>query len=555
MAERKPLFMSEGGYSEEMATSDSATFGGLKIGAAGLDLQNNRILNVPNTPGAASDAVNKNYVDSVAQGLKQKDPAVVVGVTADGNQALSGLPILDGVETLVDGDRVLLTAQVDAKENGLWVVHGARASLDLEDPGTLIDTVIEAIAGGAGGNAITMAFTNDGSGVGSLTRSGTDFTFHYESGTTTVANFESAVAALTGGDRLIRVKTAGTAANVLTHPGDTFAATNLAGGSASAWARPTDFATGSHAGSAFVFIQQGTNYADSGWVCTTNAPNDVVGTNNLAWVQFSQAGVITAGAGLQKVGNVISVKKGDGIEVVSNGAATNVALSAVNPCLTLAGASPNKTLELQVVASGVGAGGLEKTATGVQLDLDGTTLQLKAAGVSVKGLPQDFEISGVATHYDDAGTGQVSAANLDTLTAGAASNADALHTHASSPATEAPKVENTLTVGEAILVGDPVYFTNTNNRIGKGDTTDPKANIAGVARTAQAVPGNTCEVVSIGPCAGVLSLATAGDKYFLQTGGGIGTALPLSGKRIILVGFAINATDLFVLIHDYGKKA
>ena len=32
-------------------------------------------------------------------------------------------------------------------------------------------------------------------------------------------------------------------------------------------------------------------------------------------------------------------------------------------------------------------------------------------------------------------------------------------------------------------------------------------------------------------------------------------ALPGSGKRVIQVGIAMNSTDLFVRIVDYGKKA
>jgi hypothetical protein len=53
----------------------------------------------------------------------------------------------------------------------------------------------------------------------------------------------------------------------------------------------------------------------------------------------------------------------------------------------------------------------------------------------------------------------------------------------------------------------------------------------------------------------VLSGATAGDRYYLQDGGGIGTTIPSASKRIIQVGIAINATDLFVRIVDFGKKA
>lgn len=76
---------------------------------------------------------------------------------------------------------------------------------------------------------------------------------------------------------------------------------------AGAWARSTDMATGSSAAGVFTFVEQGTLYADSGWVCTSNAASDVVGTNNLAFTQFSGAGQITAGAGLTKTGNTLDV--------------------------------------------------------------------------------------------------------------------------------------------------------------------------------------------------------------------------------------------------------
>ena len=319
-----------------------------------------------------------------------------------------------------------------------------------------------------------------------------------------------------------------------------------------AWTRPSDYDTGASAAGNFTFVTNGTTYADQGWVCTTDSPDDIVDTDETTWVQFSSAGVITAGEGLVKVGNEISVKAGDGIEVSSNGQATNLNLAA-DPGLVLSGTSPNKQLKALVST----AGGLQiDGANGLAAKLNGSTLQSAASGLSVKGVPSSFEVNGVATAYAAPGTGQVTADNLNLLTAGSGSNADALHTHSAAVATEAPKVESTMTVNEAIAIGDAVYITNTNNRVGKADTSDSKAKVVGVARTAQSTPGSTCEVVNAGLCTGCLSAATAGDAYYLQTGGTISTALPVGGgKRVIQVGIALNATDLFVRILDYGKKA
>lgn len=110
------------------------------------------------------------------------------------------------------------------------IAGSAKASLALDPVTGDIDTVIEATTEGAGGNAITIAFVADGAGAGSFTRSGTALTFHYDDGVTTVTDFEAAIAALTGDDDIIGVKTAGTGAHTFDDPADTLAATALAGG-------------------------------------------------------------------------------------------------------------------------------------------------------------------------------------------------------------------------------------------------------------------------------------------------------------------------------------
>ncbi len=54
----------------------------------------------------------------------------------------------------------------------------------------------------------------------------------------------------------------------------------------------------------FTFVEEGTNNADNGFVCTNNGAI-TIGTTAITWVQFSGAGQITAGAGLTKTGNTI----------------------------------------------------------------------------------------------------------------------------------------------------------------------------------------------------------------------------------------------------------
>jgi hypothetical protein len=75
--------------------------------------------------------------------------------------------------------------------------------------------------------------------------------------------------------------------------------------SSGAAVRATDFdGTGEVSGGAFTFVEEGTVNADSGWVVTSNGAI-TVGTDAIAWVQFSGAGQITAGNGLTKSGNTI----------------------------------------------------------------------------------------------------------------------------------------------------------------------------------------------------------------------------------------------------------
>lgn len=125
--------------------------------------------------------------------------------------------------------------------------------------------------------------------------------------------------------------------------------------------RATDFAVGAHVKNAFCFVEEGTN-ADTGWVCSNNAGTDVVGTDELAFVQFSSAGVITAGNGLEQSGNIISVKAYNGIEVSASGTAvkldtdSGLAVGAGGLKVNSSIAGDGLTLTTGVLAVGAGSG-------------------------------------------------------------------------------------------------------------------------------------------------------------------------------------------------------
>ncbi len=101
--------------------------------------------------------------------------------------------------------------------------------------------------------------------------------------------------------------------------------------------RATDMATGGNAAGAFVFVEQGTTNAENGFVCTSDTGSAVVGTNNLTFAQFSGAGQIIAGDGLDKSGNTLSVdlKANGGLVIESTELAVKLDASSITGTLAI----------------------------------------------------------------------------------------------------------------------------------------------------------------------------------------------------------------------------
>lgn len=85
------------------------------------------------TPDASTDAANKAYVDSVAEGL-HIHASVVAATTGNVNISTNLEPgdLVDGV-TLAEGNRVLVKSQTNAEENGIYVVQTSGAALRAAD--------------------------------------------------------------------------------------------------------------------------------------------------------------------------------------------------------------------------------------------------------------------------------------------------------------------------------------------------------------------------------------------------------------------------------------
>jgi hypothetical protein len=112
------------------------------------------------------------------------------------------------------------------------------------------------------------------------------------------------------------------------------------------------------------------------------------------------------------------------------------------------------------------------------------------------------------------------------------------------------------TAAESLALGNPV-FIDAAGKAAKADAAfEAKSWVMGVAKAA-ASADESVEIIRDGVCAGALSGLgfAAADQIWLDVDGGLANSRPLdAGARLILVGFAKSADDLFVDIRDYGKN-
>ena len=155
-----------------MNTGDILDSGTLTIATgAGIDIATGATLTIQDAPTNDNDAVNKAYVDSVAQGTDYKESVQAattgdLGFTAAGageGATLTapgpGANVIDGV-TLEDDDRVVVKDQTDPIQNGIYVVS--------ESAGTMVLTrAVDQDGVGGDASAGNFAFVENGTVNGS----------------------------------------------------------------------------------------------------------------------------------------------------------------------------------------------------------------------------------------------------------------------------------------------------------------------------------------------------------------------------------------------------
>lgn len=180
-------------------------------------------------------------------------------------------------------------------------------------------------------------------------------------------------------------------------------------GSGSALTRTSDADNAAELNGMAVFVKSGDTLADQAFVQTNEIAN--LGSDNVTYVQFSGLGQITAGDGLQKAANTLSldIKANSGLKITSGELDTDLGNG-----LEISGSS--MTIALDASTLTVGAGGLKVSDGGI------TATQLAADSVGASQLADDSvdtaAILNNAVTSQKIGAGQVAQANIANLAVG-----------------------------------------------------------------------------------------------------------------------------------------
>lgn len=267
-----------------------------------------------------------------------------------------------------------------------------------------------------------------------------------------------------------------------------------------------------------VVSAEGTANADTGWMLTTDDPI-TVDTTSLTFTYFPVGSIVNAGAGLLKTANDIDIE-----------------------------------LDTDADAQGTGADG---GSSGLEFDVTGDAGQLRVKVNPAGGIQRGA--SGLEAELDPAGAIVAGASGLAANVDGVTITINGSNELEVAAASEATRVENQFTANDNLSAGDPVFMNGTDDEAQQADAATPAEGkrTFGVA-AASATATNPVDVISHGLAAGVLTGGgfTAGELVYLASGGGLTDTKPSgSGEIVVLMGYAINADDLFVQIEKLAINA
>ena len=338
----------------------------LYIGASGSAVQ------VTATPaelnkldGVTSTTADLNILDGVTADATELNVLDGIGVTTAQLNYLDNTPgaLTANKVMIVDGNsamNVIKTTQFYLGASGGVQVTASATELNLLDGITAIDTDLSTVAG----THTTLVSALAAKTYIDNTRSGLevkDSVVVATTGNITLSGTQTIDGiAVTAGDRVL-VKDQSTASQ-----------NGIYVVSASAWSRATDADTAAEFNSGvFFFVEKGTDNADNGFVMNQDA-DIVFGTTDITFSQFSGAGQITAGSGLAKSGDTLSVNTGTGITVTSDNIVIDTAWAG-QVAITTVGTIGTGTWNGTAISATKGGTGLNtSSATGVGIVTSGT---------------------------------------------------------------------------------------------------------------------------------------------------------------------------------------
>jgi len=237
----------------------------------------------------------------------------------------------------------------------------------------------------------------------------------------------------------------------------------------------------------FTFVTEGTSYADTGWVISTN--DDItVGTTAITFTQFSGAGVISAGDGLVQNGTVFDIV-GTADRITVNSDSIDIASTYVGQStITTVGTITTGTWNGTTIDVSYGGTGVTSLASGEYVLGNGTGGLTTSATIPVSDLSGTLAVN-------QGGTGATTAA-------GARSNLGATTKYAASNAELTPSSGSvTWTVSHNLNTADTVVSVRdlSDDSVVEVDVTHTDANtITLVWNSAATVAANSYRVVVIG---------------------------------------------------------
>lgn len=198
---------------------------------------------------------------------------------------------------------------------------------------------------------------------------------------------------------------------------------------AGGWSRATDMDAGSEFPAAAVFVKAGTVNDNLGFTCTNDSA-PTLGSDDITFTQFNGAANITAGDGLAKSGNTLSVNVDDSSIEISSDALRVKAAGVTNDMLagsiansklansTISGVSLGSNLSSLSAGNGIAMTSYNGSAavSDLTVDLDGATLSVGVAGLKISsGGVDTLQLADTSVTAGKIGSSAVTTAKINDL--------------------------------------------------------------------------------------------------------------------------------------------